>query len=267
VGLSLEDLERTLQEALLLVKRVREAELLHRIQKSGFVAFRAKDIIRLIGGSRSDATKLLRRLLREGVVVRVARGIYALASETSDPLTIACHAVWPSYVGLRTALVVHGWLSEPIDRIFLLTTARTRLRQICGREVVTVRIRDSLFFGYRPLNHGYVSDPEKTLIDCLLFPRYVPLLTVWRILCRAYRDSRLWLRLIDYALYVNKPSLNRRLGYLLERAGLASERVLCTLRRRIGRGFVRLDPHRPPAGRYDRRWLLDVNVELPVEEA
>jgi predicted transcriptional regulator of viral defense system len=63
--------------------------------------------------------------------------------------------------------------------------------------------------------------------------------------------------LAEHAAAMGSRSLCSRLGHLLERLGAEAPALLPL----ASKGFVRLDPGRPWAAGWDRRWRVNVNLE------
>jgi len=67
-------------------------------------------------------------------------------------------------------------------------------------------------------------------------------------------------KLVDYALRLGIGAVIRRLGYLLERYGIAPEGELARLRKALTATYLPLDPMLPKEGHHLRRWRLQLNV-------
>jgi hypothetical protein len=83
-----------------------------------------------VGGSQDRQNGLLRRALRAGEIVRMHRGLYALAGRyldrPLDPLVMAQRLHGPSYLSLETALSRHGWIPEHVTEVTSCTADRSR---------------------------------------------------------------------------------------------------------------------------------------------
>ncbi len=81
-------------------------------------------------GSPDRQFSLLKRALAAGEVVRLHRGLYALANkylrEKIDPLALAQRIHGPSYISLETALARHGWIPEAVYTITSASMGRAR---------------------------------------------------------------------------------------------------------------------------------------------
>jgi hypothetical protein len=73
---------------------------------------------RLVAGTDQRRHHLVNRAMKAGELVRLRRGLYALADEFREypvhPFTVAQMLVPGSYVSLETALAFHGWIPEAV---------------------------------------------------------------------------------------------------------------------------------------------------------
>lgn len=196
----------------------------------------------------SEPRLLLSRMAKRGALVRLGGGRYAIAA-LGDP-TLArlpqlnlLHAdlapLGPYYVGFWSALALHGLTDVEPPSItvaigFENGRVQSSVNKIGGTDVRVTSMSPALMdFGVETIrlsrSERYVrSDPERTLIDCLLRPRMAGsvelTMTAWG---RALAHEELRLdALADYAARLG-PRASRRVGALLKVAGrgdLATER-------------------------------------------
>ena len=109
-----------------------------------------------------------------------------------------------------------------------------------------------------------VSDPERTIVDCLDDPslgggiRHVAeAVANWH--ASSNRSAE---RLIDYAERLGNRTIFKRFGYILEALGILDPDLIAASHARISRGVSLLDPGRPPAGSITTRWNLRVNAVI-----
>jgi predicted transcriptional regulator of viral defense system len=67
-------------------------------------------------------------------------------------------------------------------------------------------------------------------------------------------------RLVAYALRLGRGAVIRRLGFLMELWNVSCPKGLEELQNRLTATYVRLDPGLPAAGRFLRRWRVQLNV-------
>ncbi len=235
----------------------REAEVLDAIERRGLVVFGPREVQRFLDVSARNAYRILDGMLDKDLVTRLARGTYVL-SETYDSLdsyAIASHLEPASYVGFWSALHVHGLNEQVPRRIFVAVTTQKRSLTIQGQPVHFVRVTPATFFGYDRYGETVVSDPEKTLLDCLRLPEYAGGI---RLVADAISDDIDIDRLIRYAERLGSGAVAARAGYLLQRQGVldGGDRL-----RALVSAYTKLDP----AGERTNpvaEWKLYANVSL-----
>jgi predicted transcriptional regulator of viral defense system len=240
--------------------------------------FTPADAAAVAGVEHARAARLLRHLAEQGWVARLQRGLYVavpLEAEdpehwAADPWAVAMAAFTPGYVGGWSAL--HHW--DLTDQVFATTVFLTtrpvahRERAIGGlRFELRHRPETALFGTRRVWRDGTpvsVSDPERSLLDCLDDPSLggglrhtVDALTVY-----AEAPDAAWQRLVEYGDKLGNRTVFKRLGYVAETLGLADDELLqaCLARRSAGAG--RLDPGRPASGPTSSRWSLRLNAQV-----
>ena len=120
--------------------------------------------------SRSHASKVLGRLAEAGILLPIARGLWAFADKT-EPMMLPEHLTAPSlaYVSLQTALYYHGMISQIPEVIYAVTLARTR-KYITPLGVISLHhLEPEFFFGYEVVGEKAIklASPEKALLDIL----------------------------------------------------------------------------------------------------
>ncbi len=211
----------------------------------------------------------LRELTREGFLKRLARGIYAVTPNPGqlpavDDFLLASLIVKPSAIAYWSALNYYG-LTEQIPGITFIQTPRkggySGEISIGGRRFRVVTVRPHKFFGLNTIRisgrNVSITDPEKTLIDCLDKPQYCGgIIEVMKALKNGSFDKE---TLLEYAEQMRNVAVLKRLGFLSEKLGLGLEKEI-KIPEKSKKSFPLLDPTMPPEGRFDRRWGLRLNV-------
>ncbi|MDV3104691.1 type IV toxin-antitoxin system AbiEi family antitoxin domain-containing protein [Thermococcus waiotapuensis] len=211
----------------------------------------------------------LRELTKEGFLRRLTRGIYAVTPNPSQPpatdeFLLASLIVKPSAIAYWSALNYYG-LTEQIPGIAFVQTPRKRgyprEMSIGGQRFKVITVRPHKFFGLDTIKVGRrnisITDPEKTLIDCLDKPQYCGgIIEVMKALRNGSFDRE---TILEYAEEMRNTAVLKRLGFLSERLGLGLEREI-KIHEKSLRSFPLLDPTMPSKGRFDRKWGLRVNV-------
>ncbi len=142
------------------------------IKKLGRGVFTTSEIMALSGKSSSVITQSLTYLQRQGLILKVARGIWAEANSAVSPYSVIPflaprHRVYVSFV---SALHLHGIIEQIPQSVTLASTGHTRTIHTKLGTFVLHRIAPGFFKGfdwYRGEGSFLIAQPEKALVDSL----------------------------------------------------------------------------------------------------
>jgi predicted transcriptional regulator of viral defense system len=231
------------------------------------------DIRRRVGSG--PAKDVARFLVKKGVLRRVSRGIYIVQplrsllrpTTVSSAVTVAILLqARPYYLGGLWAFTFHRLTSQQYVSALDAFVARRMPNRRLGAARVTFHVVRPGRLKYGIANASIdgmsvnVSDPERTLLDALDYPRAVGNLRRGLTLFRdglARVDPR---TLIDHACHGSRLSTCQRVGVVLERAG-TSARLLVPLQKRVARtrSLLSMLPDAPRLGRVNRKWNVVEN--------
>lgn len=251
-----------------------------------FTTALAREMAPKVGLKDAYVLEALHHLRRDGWIVQLRRGLYALTAEVPGvapihEFEIAMALVRPAAVSHWSALHFHGLTQQVPRRVYVLTTtAASRPRKrVAGRsdggagfsaggaDFTFVGVDPKRFFGTRQVWIGEarvtVTDQERTLIDGLSKPQFcgdfAEVLQAFQVhLADLDLD-----RIIDYAVRLDGATV-KRLGWVLEHLGLTSP-SLERLRAVPVRGYRVLDPTGQRRGPCDGRWMIQVNLPGRIE--
>jgi predicted transcriptional regulator of viral defense system len=147
-----------------------QIEALQRLRKLGTPALETRDAAALLQVSASNATTILRRLARQGLIVHLSRGRW-LISEHTDRFALPelISAPYPSYVSLQSALFHHGMIEQIPSLVYAITLARPRCVETPQVSVSFHRMPAELFMGFEldMRSDAKIATPEKALFDLL----------------------------------------------------------------------------------------------------
>ncbi|MEK7436066.1 MAG: transcriptional regulator [Pseudomonadota bacterium] len=253
----------------------RAAQLFTELNEQRRTTFVLSDVEAITHLSASSARNLVHKAQQRGLVTRLKPGLYNLVpfelgratEHIGSPYLIAREVAGnaPYYLSHGTALELHRMLTQPNLIIYVSCTRRIRPQTIGGYEYRFVLVTEAQMFGIA--KHWVtkeqcvmISDMERTIIDSLRRPDLAGGITEIAKGLWMKRDSLNIERLIEYALRLNVGAVLRRLGYLLERNGMANETTLRPLRNKLSATYQRLDPVLPQEGSFLSRWRLRLNV-------
>ena len=250
----------------------RELQLIYTLEKQNQLIFNIVDAKRILQTSDASVKNVIYRLKNKHRIVEIERGKYLLAPAKSGieghwsehTFKILNKLIDTYYVSYWTAL--HYWgMTEQIPRtVYVVTTKIKKDIEFFGEKIQFVTVSPKKFYGYttEKIDNDYfnIATREKTIIDCLDHPRYCGGLIevakgLWTVRNQINFDE-----LINIVEKFNVSSVQRRLGYLLEKSGLLKEHKYRKLKKNF-KGFRWLDPS---ANKkilcYNRNWGLKINV-------
>ncbi len=151
----------------------RFGNILSIIRKAGRPVFTTHELTALTGKSSSTVVHCLSRLVDQGLLVKIHRGVWA----EQGPRPISPFEIIPYlfprqrvYVSFITALHLHGIVEQIPQVITLASTAHTSTLRTKAGVISVHQIAPSFFYGFDWYkgNGGFlIAEAEKALIDSL----------------------------------------------------------------------------------------------------
>ncbi len=177
------------------------------------------------------AKNVITRLTRNGWLIRVKRGLYAISDLSNrgflslSPYVVANLLVRDSYVSFESALAYHGMFDQLTNKTISISQVQYRAVQLQSVEYSFVKVLDKWFFGWQEVSIDNkavrMATAEKALIDMIQFhkSKYTVDLVVEKL--SQYKDS---LDLQKMTEYLGKMSLTtiKTFGFLLDLLGIDS---------------------------------------------
>lgn len=136
--------------------------------------FTTREAASCAGGSLSGTVQALNHLAREGVVIKIARGIWGVDMGNER---ISQYSVIPfllprgrGYVSFISALHLHGIIEQIPQAVTLASMAHTKTIRTKLGTFYLHRIAPSFFKGfdwYKGKGNFLIAEPEKAFVDCL----------------------------------------------------------------------------------------------------
>jgi len=229
------------------------------------------------GVSSGFARKLAHDLVRRGWLQRVRRGTYLLnpsrhgpeALPDTDPLRVGRRLVEPYYFGYATAAELHGLFPQASRTYYVVTTERYRAGEHPIARFRVVRLNPSRYFGTQTMvRRGeslVVSDPERTMLDCLHRPELAGGMAGVAQIFALAKPRIDWRRFGAHLDRFGNRSLVLRAGYLAEHVRPSIRPPPSWIRPRLARAAEPFVPLGPPSiygrtGPHDARWHVVRNV-------
>ncbi len=141
-----------------LAQQVSESALRDRV-------FNDRQLSEMLGGGDARRYGLVNRAIKDGSLIRLKRGVYALApayrSAPMHPFAVAQALLPGSYISFESALAYHGWIPEAV----LVTASVTP-----GRKTLEIPATEFGSFKYHPLaiaDYCFLSGVERVTFDKL----------------------------------------------------------------------------------------------------
>lgn len=129
------------------------------------------------GRSASAATQSLNHLVKEGLIAKIHRGVWAYGSEPVSQLSVIPY-LFPghrAYVSFISALHLYGIIEQIPQVTTLASTAHSRTIRTTVGVFYVHRISPSFFTGfdwYKGSGSFLIAGPEKALVDSLYISAY-----------------------------------------------------------------------------------------------
>lgn len=259
-------------------------ELVRRLSAEGqrvFGSAQARDLAATVGLSENYVRQALHRLTRAGWLVRIRKGLYAIAPTVpgitpAHEFEIAMHLVDPAAISHWSALQYHGLTDQAPSRVFVLTTVDASVPRARPSKAESaqggyaaggmvyrfIQVRPERYFGTEKVWVGdarvTVTDIERTLVDGLTMPQHCgDFAEVLNAFERA--AGRLDVeRITDYAMRLDQATA-KRLGWTLEQTGVGPDRLRRLLELPVS-GYRTLDASGPRKGPCNGRWMIQENL-------
>lgn len=217
-----------------------------------------KETALILGISQQAAGMRLARWCANGWLSRIKRGVYIPVPLESTTADITLEDTWiiaeklyqPCYVGGWSAAEYWGLTEQIFRTIIIKTTQKPRNRHpiINGTSYMLITTSKDSMFGLKAVWRGQikvsVSDPTRTILDCLNEPKLGGgIRTIVDMFNEYLKSEHKNLPLmIDYANRLRSRAAFKRLGFLLERYAPEEAEAIEACQKNLTEGKVKLDP-------------------------
>lgn len=264
-------------------------ELIRRIASEGdriFSTERARELAPEVGVNDCYLREALYHLRRNGWIVSLRRGLYALSTSVpgvtpAHEFEVAMALVSPAAISHWSALHHHGLTEQAPRKVFVLTSTDASVPRVRSTKANGTRdgylVGDTLYqfvqtktdryFGTEKVwineAHITITDPERTLLDGLSMPQYCGDLAEVLHAFEVRGDGLNLKRIIEYARKLDTATA-KRLGWILELQGV-DPALLEPLAELHIKGYRKLDPTAPRKGPCNHRWMIQENLPGKVK--
>ena len=224
--------------------------------------FRMDEIEEKLGQSFVNINEIVENLVHKGILSRMERGKFCKATFW-DENVIGTFLVNNGAIAYWSALNLHGLTEQFSNTVFVQSTHKKKDKTIFGVSYRFIRIAASKRQGIIKEglgNHSYyITDEEKTLVDCFDLPQYSG---GYAELIRAFATVKLTSsRMIDYCKAVNNIAATKRMGYLAELFGKSGLKSFIRFAKdQVKEAYNSLDPQGSDSGSFNAEWRLKLNI-------
>jgi predicted transcriptional regulator of viral defense system len=224
--------------------------------------FRFEEIEGKFDRSFGNLNEILENLVHKGILSRIERGKFCKAN-FRDEKVIGAFLVNNGAIAYWSALNLYGLTEQFPNTVFVQTTNKKKDKTIFGVSYQFIQIADFKRAGVVTEGFGnhsyYITDIEKTLVDCFDLPQYSG---GYAELIRAFATAKLsGAKMIDYCRAINNIAATKRMGYLaelFEKKGLKS--FISFAKEQIKDAYNPFDPHGHDSGFFIAEWRLKLNI-------
>ena len=200
------------------------------------------------------------------VIVPLNVGVRGADSFIVHNFVIASNLVKPYYIGFWSALNYHGLSDQIPNTTFIATTQAKKPLKILEVEYYFVKLEKNKFFGTTEVeverNKVKISDPEKTIVDCLDHPEHAGGIDeVARSIYFSHEELDFG-KIKKYAERMKNVTILKRLGFILEKIGLLGKYEFLFTGFQPSKGYPVLDKLSSKKGKHNSKWGLLINREI-----
>jgi len=252
----------------------KETEVISRLSYEKATIITKEQFDKLFGPSFLTR-QIIYQLKKKGILKPIIKGIYYYSPLEAGPAGRRVNeflippVLFPKnnyYVGYSTMYSYYGFTEQIFQTFYILNTSLQRERQIGGISFKLLKIPNERLYGLEKVNvrgaQIVVSDRERTLIDLVYFPDPVgglkPALEIFRE--ASLSDKTDLKKLIKYASIFPSVSTRKRIGFTLEKAGVAKPTLAPLFKSVKNRNtFVTLYGSKAGRGGIDNTWKVIVD--------
>jgi len=253
----------------------REIEVIARLSYEKVSVITQEQFDRYFRFPKGVREKVLFRLRKKGILTAVKRGIYFYSPLESGPAGsninefLIPSVFFPKgnyYVGYSTMYNFYGFTDQIFQAMYILNTSLQREKAIGSMQFRMIKIPAKRMYGLEKIiindDKVIVSDRERTLVDLIYFPEPVGgLKKAFEILRGQIKAKKAdIIRLVRYAARFPNVSTRKRIGLVLEQAGINDKRLEPLLKSIRKTSLISLYPSKSRKGRINKKWMIIENA-------
>ncbi len=238
---------------------------------------RLPEVETVLGLTKRQAIKLLSRLSQNGLILRIAKGIYLVPNKLPAGGKWGPNKYWvlQQYMNLTNteyqitgpdAFNKYGYSDQLPFEIAVYNTRFSRNKKIGQLRYQLIKVHPRRIGGIKWLqiegNRIPFSSPGRTLMDALYdWSRFNTIPSVFNWIRERKNDKNLISEFVDSTLQFGNVGTIRRLGYFLEFERLTP--WIKKIEKKVPKtqSFIALNPNKPKKGKINKKWGLVINSD------
>lgn len=210
---------------------------------------------------RQGTRNLISKLVKNGWLVRLEKGVYYITTLESrgvaniSEFIIAQTLMKDSYISFESALQYHKIFDQHIRMVISISLKRKKEKKIQGTIYSFIKANKSNYYGWEEAQiEGRmikVATLEKAILDILAFKRTAHSIDLVLEKLGEYKNNFNWKRLNDLSRN-QSVTVQRILGFLLDKAGIESENLEKSVEKSKGRSSCMTKD----SNRFNAKWRL-----------
>ena len=253
----------------------KETEVIARLSYEKASLFTKEQFDRWFGFNQALRKQVIFRLKKKGILTAIKRGVYFYSPLESGPAGsninefLIPSIFFPNnnyYIGYSTMYNYYGFTDQIFQAMYILNTSLQREKTIGSMQFKMVKIPMSRMYGLEKIKIKdtklIVSDKERTLVDLIYFSEPVGgLKRAFEIFKEQIKGRKIGTdKLLRYALKFPNIATRKRIGFILEQAGLNDKELEPLLKNLKKTSLVTLYPSKSRKGRINKKWMVIENA-------
>ena len=253
----------------------KETEVIARLSYERVSLFTKERFDGWFGFNPALRKQVIFRLKKKGILTAIKRGVYFYSPLESGPAGSNINeflippVFFPGgdyYVGYSTMYNYYGFTDQIFQVIYILNTSLQREKTASSMRFKLVKISPKRMYGFEKIKikdtEVIVSDKERTLVDLIYFPDPVGgMKKAFEILKEQVKGKNIDTgKLIRYALKFPDVATIKRIGFILENAGLNDKELLPLLNAVRKSSLINLFPSKSRKGKINKKWVVIENA-------
>lgn len=253
----------------------REREVVARLSYEKVTTITKEQFNKYFDFPKSAGEKTLFRLKKKGILTTIKRGVYYYSPLESGPSGSRINEFlvpplfFPKgnyYVGYATMYNYYGFTDQIFQTMYILNTSLQREKTVGDMRFKMVKIPPERMYGLEKIQikktEVIVSSRERTLVDMFYFSGPVGgIKKAFEVLKEVVRNKSIDIaKLIRYSVKFPNVTLRKRIGFVLEQAGIKDAKLKPLLKSAKKSSLVTLYPSKSRKGRINKKWMVIENA-------